>query len=216
MNAFVQHRCMSTVDSTTRTETAPVARAATVGCRPSPSGYTLIEMLMVIAVLGLAGSLLIPYMVDRETMVIQAATRHLISDMTYAQSDALAHQSIRRVHFYEDGRGYCLIEVDPANFSAEFDPATAVYLDDPSGASGTYDNYIVDYTEKDGYEGITIDSVNIDSGNSYVSYDELGGTVRNGNQPGTGGEITISNDEGDSYKITIAPFTGKLSVQEIE
>jgi len=179
-------------------------------------GYTLVEMLIVIGILGLAGSLLVPYLVGRDSMALQAAVRHLVADMTYAQSEALARQGIRRVHFYEDGSGYCLIEIDPANFNAEFDPATAMYIPNPSGWGGTNGNFIVDFTEGDRFQGITISEVSIDGGNNYVSYDELGGTVMTGSQPGVGGTIKMSNDEGESFNIHIAPFTGKLSVEKVE
>lgn len=179
-------------------------------------GYTLIEMLIVVGLLGLAGSLIVPYLVGRDTMALQAAVRHLIADLTYAQSEALAQQGIRRVHFYEDGSGYCLLEIDPANFNAEFDPSIAMYVPNPAGWGGTNGNFIVEFTEGDRFEGITVSSVNIDGGNNYVSYDELGGTARNSSQPGVGGTITLKNEEDESYTIHIAPFTGKLTVEKVD
>jgi hypothetical protein len=45
-------------------------------------------------------------------------------------------------------------------------------------------------------------------------YDPLGGTVRPGLLPGSGGTIVVSADDQD-YQITVAPFTGKMTVQKL-
>ena len=74
-----------------------------------PRSYTLIELIMVMAVLALAAALLVPNFVGSETMKLQAAVRLLIADLSFAQSDALANQEFRRVVLYDDGSGYCLI-----------------------------------------------------------------------------------------------------------
>ena len=83
--------------------------------RPAPGfakrGYTLIELMVVIAVMGLAGAMIIPHMVGRGHLAVQAAVQQLIADLSFAQSDALARQEMRRVYFYPDGRGYALIRV---------------------------------------------------------------------------------------------------------
>ena len=68
-------------------------------------GYTLIELIFVVALLGLATAMLVPYLVNQNSMTVQAAVRRVIADLSFAQSDALAHQEYRRVHFYADGRG---------------------------------------------------------------------------------------------------------------
>ena len=86
-------------------------------------GYTLIELLVVIAVLGLAGAMVIPRMIGRGHLATQAAVQQLIADLSFAQSDGLAQQQMRRVYFYPDGRGYCLIRVDDTSFGDPFDEA---------------------------------------------------------------------------------------------
>ena len=68
-----------------------------------PRSYTLIELIMVMAVLALAAALLVPNIVGSDTMRAQAAVRLLIADLRFAQSDALANQEFRRVVFYRDG-----------------------------------------------------------------------------------------------------------------
>jgi len=182
--------------------------------RPVTCAYTLIELLIVITVLGIAGALLIPHLAYKDSLASQAAVRLIISDLSFAQSDALANQEFRRVYFYPDGSGYCILRVTEANFDDPFDPNTADYIDDPLGVVGEVGGYIVDFTTKNRFDNVSINSVNIDGGNLYVTYDALGGTVITGNAPGTGGQLRIQAAD-EIYQIDITPFVGKLTVTKI-
>ena len=177
--------------------------------------YTLIELLIVIVVLGIAGALLIPHLAYKDSLASQAAVRLLISDLSFAQSDALANQEFRRVYFYADGTGYCIFRITEANFDLPFDPNTADYIDDPLGVVGEVGRYIVDFTTKNRFDNVSINLVSIDGGNLYVTYDALGGTVMTGNAPGTGGQLRVQAAD-NIYQIDIAPFVGKLTVTKIQ
>lgn len=173
-------------------------------------GYTLIEILIVVALLGLASALLIPNMVGGDSLNAQAAVRLIISDLTFAQHDALAYQGHRKVYFYEDGTGYCITRVTESTYGLEFDEDTADYISDPLSSGGLY---IVDFTADDRFDNITLEA-SIDGGGRELIFDPLGGTIRSGGLPGIGGTITVT--AGDfSYQITVSPFTGKLTVQEL-
>ena len=111
--------------------------------------YTLIELLIVIAILGISSALLIPRLVDADTFSIQAAVRSMVADLTYAQTDALAMQKIRRVQFLRDpnGRihGYAILAPsDQSTYDHGFDPDMAEYLDHES-TIGTQGRFIVDF-----------------------------------------------------------------------
>ena len=111
--------------------------------RPACRGYTLIEILIVVALLGIASALLIPNMVAGDSLNTQAAVRLIISDLIFAQHDALAHQEYRKVVFYDDGSGYCITRVTDSNYATAFDEDTADYIVDPmSNDAGLY---IVEY-----------------------------------------------------------------------
>lgn len=174
--------------------------------RRDRTGYTLIELLIVVALLGLAGTLVIPRIGQPDELSIQAACRRVISDLSFAQSDALARQDVRRVHFFDDGSGYAILQ-------SPFDPSTD-YIFDPLAPSGSDGGYIVDFTSDDRFAGIQVEDVNIDGGERFVSYDELGGTVTAGGTAGTGGYIQLQSTT-KTYRINIAAFTGKLTVQEL-
>jgi type II secretory pathway pseudopilin PulG len=169
--------------------------------------YTLIELLLVCAILGIAGSLLIPQIVGRDIMACQAAVRLIIGDVTFAQSDALAHQEYRRIHFNDDGSGYSISRVTQAELAAPFNAATADYINDPLQGGP----YIVNLGADERFNGVTIESVAIDGGGEDLHFDSLGGTVTSTGAAGLGGTIVVAAPN-DRYQITISPFTGKLTV----
>ena len=69
-------------------------------------GYTLLELLLVVTILGIAAAMLVPSLVGRDTYSIEATLRQLVADVTFAQSDALAGQGYRRVQFlWENAEG---------------------------------------------------------------------------------------------------------------
>ena len=181
-------------------------------------GYTLIELLLVLAVLGLSSVLLIPHLVGRDIMKGESAVRQLIGDLSFAQSDALARQEIRRVHFYDDGSGYCLTRISQAQLDDAFDSDNADYVIDPMNRPGALGRYVVSYTTDRRWEGVSLSEVEIDGDDGRdLHYDELGGTIRAGGAtglPGTGGTITLSCGQ-ENYEITVAPFTGKLTVRKL-
>ena len=181
---------------------------------PHGRGHTLLELLLTVALLGTAGGVLVPRLVNLEQMEAQAAVRQVIGDLTYAQADAVAQQEFRRVYFYDDGRGYCVIRVTASDFNDAFDPDSADYLDDISSSPGTWGRYIRDFSVDRRFSGVQIADASFDNGRRYITFDSLGGTVMSGQQPGTGGQIEVSSDIA-TYQIEVAPFTGKLTVREV-
>ena len=181
--------------------------------------YTLIELVLVVAVLAIAGMLLVPNLIDRQTFAIQAASRATVSDIVFAQSDALANQEYRRVQFIEapPGQsgyvGFCILRVTPASFGFPFDPSTADYINDPMASASDDGRYIVDFSIDDRFDGVQIDDVNLDSGLDYITFDEFGGSISSSSgAPGIGGTIDLSS-KGFRYRVHVAPFTGKTTVE---
>jgi prepilin-type N-terminal cleavage/methylation domain-containing protein len=179
------------------------------------NGFTLIELLVTVAVLGIAAALVVPSMNSTNGLRVQAAVRTVIADIAFAQSDAMAYQSRRAIQFnkvarasstssytYVTGNGYTLAEptgsVLDLTASAMFDPSQPT-----KPLSRNFDT--------DNFGGATISSVNI-SGGSLLVFDELGGpvTTLTGNDPASGTiDITAV---GESFRISIAPYTGLVTV----
>ncbi len=186
-----------------------------VGRRRVGRGYTLIEMIITIAVLGIAGALLVPQIVGQDDMKIQAAVRQIVADLSFAQSDALAHQELRRVHFFAGGRGYCIERITTGQIGQPFDQDDADYINDPLAPPGEFGAYIVDFSNDARFENVSIQAVDMDGGQTAIVYDELGGTIAPGLLPGSGGVIEVVSQNSE-FHILIAPFTGKISVQRID
>ena len=179
--------------------------------------YTLIEMLIVVALLGIAGALLIPHLVHQDNLTAQSAVRLLIADLSFAQSDSLANQEYRRVQFLQEdgyGYGYCIVRITDADFDLAFDLATADFISDPLGVVGEPGRYIVDFRTENRFDGVTIIHSHFDGGNEFITYDTLGGTIMTGNSPGLGGQIKLQVQD-VIYQIDVSPFTGKLTVTKL-
>ncbi|MEY4117402.1 MAG: hypothetical protein RLZZ116_730 [Planctomycetota bacterium] len=177
-------------------------------------GYTLIEVLIVVTILGLAASLLVPYLSSKGDFDTQSAVRTLIADISFAQSDALANQGFRSVYFYPDGTGWCLVRASEDSLGDEFDPATADYVYDPLASNSEAGAYVVNLRDRQQFSSVRVHSVNLDSGKRVLTFDELGGTVAAGGIPGTGGSVILTSPQA-SYQLDIAPVTGKVRVTRL-
>ena len=177
-------------------------------------GYTLIEVLIVVTILGLAGALLVPYLSSKGDFDTQAAVRALIADITFAQSDALANQGFRRVHFFADGTGWCLVRVAEEDLSDPFDPAVADYVYDPLASNAERGAYVVDLRESQRFSSVRVQTVELDGGARALTFDELGGTVGAGGLPGTGGRIVLTSPQ-STYQVDVSPVTGKVRVTRL-
>jgi prepilin-type N-terminal cleavage/methylation domain-containing protein len=177
-------------------------------------GYTLVELLIVIALLGLAGMIVVPSLSNKSDTDVQAAVRKLIGDLSFAQSDALARQSYRRVHFFADGSGYCIVNETAASYATAFDPAVADYVHDPLGSPGSLGRYIIDYGLDTRFRDVAFELVEIDGDGRDLVFDPIGGTVQAGDTPGSGGTIVLRGGD-TAFQITVAAFTGKLSVRRL-
>lgn len=177
-------------------------------------GYTLIEVLIVVTILGLAASLLVPYLSSKGDFDTQAAVRTLIADITFAQSDALANQGFRRVQFFEDGSGWCLVRVNEEDLADEFDPVTADYVYDPLASNSERGAYVVNLRDRQQFSSVRVTTVNLDGGRRSLTFDELGGTVGTGGMPGTGGTVILTSPEA-VYQLDISAVTGKVKVTRL-
>jgi prepilin-type N-terminal cleavage/methylation domain-containing protein len=161
-------------------------------------GYTLIEVLVVISVLGIAGALVIPALGQTNVLRVQAAVRTVISDITLAQSDALARQTSRAVVFDVEHNKYAVLEVHGQTLNPETD---TIKTTDLNISRIYYDTRLV--------------SAAFDGTNTIV-FDELGGPVAGpgSSTPGAGGSIVISGS-GSQFRINVEAYTGRTSVARV-
>lgn len=175
---------------------------------PLRGGYTLVEVLVVVTVLGLAAALIAPSMGSTGVLRIQAAARQLVADITFAQSDALAYQSRRAIVFLPGENRYVVCEVNGPIVDPETD---AIW--NPSRPSEKYD--ITIDAEKMGGAQITDANFNGDPAHVLV-FDELGGPVQapDSEKPSSGGFVEITGS-GFVYRVEVEAYTGRVTVTNV-
>jgi general secretion pathway protein H len=168
--------------------------------------FTLIELLVVIVILGLAGALVIPQMGTVQSLRVHAAVRTLVSDLTFAQSDAIAFQRRRAIVFDVPNSTYRIVDIP----GSTIDNANTLFL--PDGPNG---RYIVNLGDAR-FAGARIVSANFGTGalaNTLI-FDDLGSPAlgTTGDQPGSGGQVVIEGS-GDRFTVLVEPFTGRVVVR---
>lgn len=180
-------------------------------------GFTLIEVLMIVVVLGIAGVMVVPSMSQTGVLRVQAAVRTLVSDISLMQSEAVAFQERRAVWFgivprfntdtgvweFVEGNGYTMAAVTGPELTL-----TADALIDPDVRARPMGR---DFSSGEFGEA-TLSDVDFNGGDLLI-FDELGGPVAelDGPDPGTGGTLNL-NGSGATFRIDVQAFTGRVVV----
>ncbi len=174
--------------------------------RPATRGYTLIEILVVITILGIAGIVVLPALGQTDILRVQASVRAIVADITFAQADALAYQEERAVVFDEAENLYTLVEIPGSVVDTE---NNAIYY--PQGPD---QRYVIDF-DMPKWGGMQIVAPDFD-GEPVLIFDELGGPVSapGSDEPGTGGSVDIIGS-GSRLRVTVEPFTGHVTVAQV-
>lgn len=154
------------------------------------TGMTLVELMVVVVIIAIAAALVVPQMGSAQDITAQAAARMLISDLSYAQNEAVANQAIRKVIFDLANNTYRLTDSDDAPISSPWQGG----------------DYIVDLDGDGRYAGVTLNAADF-NGNNEVTFDSLG-------SPSDGGTVELGAD-GNVYRVTVTPFTGRVTVERI-
>lgn len=170
-------------------------------------GYTLVEVLVTVMIMGIAGSVVIPSMSGAGVLRIQAGVRTVVADINFAQMDALAYQEPRGIVFDTENNAYTIVQV----FGSTIDPdADALY--DPRGPGQRYRVNLDDHD----FGGAVIENLDLNGGNVLI-FDEIGGPVA---APGSdtlssGGSLELAGPQG-RFRINIAAFSGRVTVTKLD
>jgi len=183
--------------------------------------FTLIEMLIVVTVMGIAGAMVIPSMTQIGALRGQTAIRTAVADITFAQSEALAHQRRYVIVFGKivnddgaggwtvvDGNGYtiCVPPVGNANVDVQTD-FTWDMLDGNVPFTRDFD--------MDQYHGASIVDAVFNNPSDTLIFDELGGITNDltTDTPGQGGTINFDTAMA-TYDIDLEAYTGRVTVEK--
>jgi len=170
-------------------------RTSTINAqRNRREGYTLIEVLVVVTIIGLAGAIIVPQMLAAGTLGVQAAARMVISDILYAQNEAIAQQDDRSVAFDESNNRYQINDASGSPISASWQ------------AGNSSSNYIIDLANDSRFSGVTLENVDF-NGTNTLTFDALGA-------PSSGGTLELVFN-GNRYRVAVAAFTGRVTVTQI-
>ncbi|MGD0137305.1 MAG: type II secretion system protein [Tepidisphaeraceae bacterium] len=177
-------------------------------CDPGPRAraFTLIEVLVVVLILGIASALILPEVSGQDDMSAAAAARTVMGDLLYAQNRAIAMQQYAYVAFNQAGQSYSLYDGTSAG------PATTPLTHPVNGI-----NYVMTFGKagpNNVASDVTLGSVNF-NGQSTIAFDETGVPYFYSSGPPTPltgtGSIRL-NSGSYSVTVSVAQDTGEITV----
>jgi general secretion pathway protein H len=154
------------------------------------AAFTLVEVLVVVLILGIAAAMVVPQMLKAGSLSIQAAARMVVSDIVFAQNEAIARQQTRQFVVDAEGNGYSVTD-------GEGDAVPAPWL------GGTL---VVDFDTDRRFQGVEIVQPDF-GGSATLGFDELG-------TPTAGGTVDLITN-GYRYRVTVTAFTGRVEVEPV-
>ena len=171
-------------------------RNAGYDLRGISGGFTLVELLIGIALITIAALTAIPMMSSSGSVQIRSAANMLAADLEYAKSMAIS-------------RGQ--------NYSVVFDKDTESYwIEDQSGTVIQHPvkkgfNYIVDFQNDRRLNKVDIVDADFDT-TSEVKFDYFGSPYNGNNTPLNSGVISLQAG-GTTTTVTVEAVTGFISIQ---
>src|SRR5687768_7200473 len=89
-------------------------------------GFTLVEILMVVVILGIASAVIVPQIGTRSDLKARAAARMVVADLIYAQNMAIATQKWHYVQFDTTNNRYTVYDDMPLDPDGTGPQATVV------------------------------------------------------------------------------------------
>lgn len=187
---------------------------------PRRWGFTLVEILAVVVILGIASAIIIPHMGTRDDMKAAAAARVIVADLIYAQNLAISTGTPVYVRFDKTNNNYSML-TNPLSSKTNFGdlvmhPVTQQTYIQTFGDS--------DVKRVDPWENVSLDTVALNgTDSSYqnqftVGFDEIGSpyvynyTLDLKNDLADGSKIIIKAGT-LTTQVNIAAATGEITVQ---
>ena len=180
---------------------------------PNRRGFTLVEILVVVVILGIASAIVLPQIGSRDDLNAATAARAVMADLIYAQNLAIAKQKSYYVRFYGQCYSVC-------------DSNALVPIDHPLKPALNGGKYIVTFGDQatptpagvtPGLERVSLKGSNF-AGQTVMGFDEMGQpfsfdtTTSTATTMSSAGTIEIQSGN-TTLTISVQPFTGEATVQ---
>jgi len=153
-------------------------------------GFTLIEILIVVAILTIAAVMAVPMMTSADSVQLSSAANMVAADLEYAKSFAITNGQSCKVVFDTFAETY------------RIEDSTGNVIEHP--VKKGFD-YVVDFTSDNRISRVSIESVDFNL-TGQVQFDCLG-------SPDNGGTITLDAN-GQSMTVNVEPVTGFISITD--
>ncbi len=175
-------------------------------------GFTLVEILAVLVIIGIASAIVVPQLGTRDDLRAAAAARIIVADLIYAQNMAISGQKTIYVRFDIAGNSYKLLSTATTGGDVIMShPMTQLSYQQTFGASSK------------GLESVTLSSVDFDGidllyANDFtLAFDEMGAPyafdyTQNAKNDLKNGSIVLTSGT-FTTTITVSPYTGEILVQ---
>lgn len=171
-------------------------RSAEHELRGISSGFTLIELIIVIMIISIAALTAIPMMSSAASMQIRSAANMLTADLEYAKSMSISRGQNYSVVFDKDAESY---RIEDQNGNVIQHPVKKGF------------DYEINFSTDGRLNKVDIVDADFD-GTSVVKFDYLGSPYNGINSPLNSGVIRLQAG-GTTTTVTVEAVTGFISVQ---
>jgi prepilin-type N-terminal cleavage/methylation domain-containing protein len=171
------------------------------------SAFTLVEILVVVIILGIAGAIIVPNLGTRDDLKASAAARVIMADLIYTQNLAITNQGNRYMAFDIVGKNYSVTDSSGGVISHPVEHVPYIqYFDAASGRN--IPNVKLISTNFVGLSGQVQKTIGFDELGTPLTYSAAGVA-----ETLTTGSIIVQAGV-FKLKVDIEPYTGQISVNK--
>ena len=179
---------------------SPRPRVPATLLHPRRSGFTLIEILMVVVILGIASAVILPEMSSRDDQRCASAARTLMADLLYAQNRSIAYQTRHYVQFnIATNTWQVMVDSGGSPGSVITNPISGMPYANTVGTGAL--------------SKVSLNSVNFD-GNTTISFDQMGvpysWSAAGGNVAMISGSIVFKAGT-NQMTVQVSPYSGEIT-----